>query len=71
MRVTASLTYLSITLLQQVKELRKSSAKDTFRVHLWRTFMLLVLLATAFAVTYTTYRFLKEEETENFKTAFE
>ncbi|CAB9501451.1 Receptor-type guanylate cyclase gcy [Seminavis robusta] len=55
----------------EVKEVLKMSEKDTRRVQLWRLAATFALLLTAFAVTYTTYRFLKREETNNFETAFE
>ena len=51
------------------KEVYKMSAKDTFRVQLWRAAVTLVLLLTAFAVTWTTYRLLKDEEESNFEVA--
>ena len=50
-------------------EVYKMSAKDTFRVKLWRAAVTVVLLLTALAVTLTTYKFLKADETDSFKTA--
>ncbi|CAB9496705.1 Receptor-type guanylate cyclase gcy [Seminavis robusta] len=55
----------------EVKEIQKLSQKDTRRVQLWRLAATCCLLVTALAITYTTYRFLKREETNNFETAFE
>ena len=51
------------------KEVYKMSAKDTFRVQLWRFAVTVVLLLTAFTVTWTTYKLLKEEEQSNFEVA--
>ena len=51
------------------QEVYKMSAKDTFRVQLWRVAVTVVLLLTAFAVTYTTYLLLKQEEKSNFEVA--
>ena len=54
---------------REKQEVYKMSAKDTFRVQLWRVAVTVVLLLTAFAVTYTTYRLLKQEEQSNFEVA--
>lgn len=51
------------------KEIHKMSAKDTFRVQLWRGAVTVVLLITALAVTLTTYKFLKAEEKNSFEVA--
>ena len=51
------------------KEVYKMSAKDTRRVQLMRLAVTLALLLTALGVTLTTYKFLKEEENNNFETA--
>ena len=51
------------------KEVYKMSAKDTFRVKLWRGAVTIVLLITALAVTLSTYKFLKAEEKESFEVA--
>ena len=51
------------------KEVYKMSAKDTFRVRLWRAAMTVVLLLTALGVTLTTYKLLKDEERNNFEVA--
>ena len=53
----------------EVKEVKKSSLKDTRRVNVLRLATTFVLLLTALLVTLTTYRFLKNEETNNFETA--
>ena len=53
----------------EVHEVRKMSSKDTKRLHFWRIVVTSVILLTAFAVTFTTYRLLKQQEDENFKTA--
>jgi hypothetical protein len=53
----------------EVKEVRKLSSKDTTRIRFWRLIVTLVLLLTAFAVTFTTYTFLERQEHENFVTA--
>ena len=53
----------------EVGEVRKMSSKDTNRLQLWRIVVTGVLLLTAFAVTFTTYTLLKQQEDENFQTA--
>jgi hypothetical protein len=53
----------------EVGEVRKMSSKDTKRLRLWRIVVTGVLLLTAFAVTFTTYTLLKQQEEENFHTA--
>ena len=53
----------------EVGEVRKMSSQDTFRLRLWRVVVTGVLLLTAFAVTFTTYTLLKQQEDENFQTA--
>jgi hypothetical protein len=53
----------------EVKEVRKLSSKDTTRIRCWRLVVTVVLLLTAFAVTFTTYRLLQQQEHENFVTA--
>ena len=53
----------------EVGEVRKLSSKDTHRLRLWRLVVTCVLLLTAFAVTFTTYMLLKQQEDENFHTA--
>lgn len=55
----------------EIKEVEKSSRKDTASVRFWRAATTLVLLMTAFAVTFTTYKMLKAEEWETFETAFD
>jgi hypothetical protein len=53
----------------ELKEVRKMSSKDTFRVRMWRYVVTVVLMMTAFAVTFATYTFLQNQEVENFETA--
>jgi hypothetical protein len=53
----------------EVKEVRKLSSKDTTRIRWWRFVVTLVLLLTAFAVTFTTYILLQQQEHKNFVTA--
>ena len=53
----------------EVKEVRKMSSKDTSRLRLWRIVVTGVLLLTAFAITFTTYTLLKQQEEKNFQTA--
>jgi hypothetical protein len=53
----------------EVGEVRKLSSKDTNRLRRWRIVVTGVLLLTAFAVTFTTYTLLKQQEEENFRTA--
>jgi len=53
----------------EVKEILKLTQKETRRVQIWRCAATGMLLLTAFAVTFTTYRFLKDEEKNNFETA--
>ena len=53
----------------EVIEVRKMSSKDTNRLRLWRIIVTGVLLLTAFAITYTTFVLLKNQEDDNFRTA--
>ena len=53
----------------EVKEVQKMARKETARVVFWRVAVTVVLLLTAVAVTLTTYRFLINEEEEDFETA--
>ena len=53
----------------EVKEVQKMSQKDTNYVVFWRFVVTLMLLVTALVVTMTTYRFLLNEQTEDFETA--
>ena len=53
----------------EVKEIRKIASKDTKRMRLWRYVITVVLLLTAFAITFATYSLLKQQENENFETA--
>ncbi|CAB9520226.1 Receptor-type guanylate cyclase gcy [Seminavis robusta] len=51
-------------------EIRKQSAKETKRVSMWRAFVAMALLATAVAVTATTYSLLVKDEDEAFRTVY-
>ena len=53
----------------EVKEVRNMSSQDTRRLRRWRLVVTGVLLLTAFAVTFTTYTLLQQQEDENFHTA--
>lgn len=53
----------------EVREIQRLSAKDTRRIRLWRVVVTCSLLATAIAVTLTTYRQLDEEQLQNFEVA--
>ena len=53
----------------EVNEVRKIASKDTTRIRVWRFVITLVLLLTAFAITFATYSLLKQQENENFETA--
>lgn len=53
----------------EVVEVRKMSSMDTDRLRLWRIVVAGVLFWTAFAVTFTTYFLLKQQESKNFKIA--
>ena len=53
----------------EVVEVRKMASKDTKRLRLWRLVVTSVLLLTAFAITFTTYRLLEQQEDSNFQTA--
>ena len=53
----------------EVKEVRKIASKDTTRIRVWRYVITLVLLLTAFAITFATFTLLKQQENENFETA--
>jgi hypothetical protein len=53
----------------EVREIRKMSSKDTFRLRLWRIVVTGVLLLTALTVTLTTYALLQQQEEKNFQTA--
>ena len=53
----------------EVKEVQKMSQKDTNFVVFWRFLVTIMLLITAVVVTLTTYRFLLNEQTEDFETA--
>ena len=52
----------------EVVEVRKMSSKDTKRLRLWRIVVTSVLLLTAFVITFTTYKLLKQQEDSNFRT---
>lgn len=51
----------------EILEIQKLSQKDTFRILLWRVVVTGVLAATAFTVTFATYRLLVREQHESFK----
>ena len=51
----------------EILEIRKQSSKETTRVRIWRVLVTLALLATAVAVTATTYILLVNQEDENFR----
>lgn len=53
----------------EVQEVKKMSAGDTNRVRMWRFVVTGCLVATAVAVTLTTYRSLKDEQQQNFEVA--
>jgi hypothetical protein len=51
----------------EVKEIRKLAEKETGRVRLWRFVVTCVLLATALAVTLTTFYSLEMKEQDKFE----
>ena len=53
----------------EIKEIRKLSAKDTAWIRRWRYTVLILLLVTAVTITFITYRMLINQENENFVTA--
>jgi hypothetical protein len=53
----------------EVREVENMARKDTSRVRMWRFAVTGVLTLTAVAVTVITYRFLIEEQQNNFDTA--
>ena len=53
----------------EVKEVRRVAQRETFNVKVWRFAMSGALLMTAMAVTFTTYKFLKNDQYEAFETA--
>lgn len=53
----------------EVEEVRKMSSKDMTRIIFSRVMVTMVLLLTAFAVTFATYTFLAKQETENLEVA--
>ena len=50
----------------EILEIQKLSQKDTFRILMWRVVVTGVLAATAFTVTFATYRLLVREQHESF-----
>ena len=52
----------------EIEEVQKLSRKDTRRIRLWRVVIFSVLVATAAAVTMTTYKLLKNEQVKSFET---
>eukprot|EP00538_Stauroneis_constricta_P012653 CAMPEP_0119570456 /NCGR_PEP_ID=MMETSP1352-20130426/43621_1 /TAXON_ID=265584 /ORGANISM="Stauroneis constricta, Strain CCMP1120" /LENGTH=1121 /DNA_ID=CAMNT_0007620125 /DNA_START=581 /DNA_END=3943 /DNA_ORIENTATION=- len=57
--------------VDELQAVRNQSKHETGNVRCWRIIMTVALLATAAAVTYTTYKSLADEQVSNFKTAFE
>jgi hypothetical protein len=55
--------------MDEIREVKRMAQEDTNRVNRWRITVTVVLLITAFCVTYTTYRLLKKDEKDNFETA--
>ena len=53
----------------EVAEVKNMSSKDTARVRSWRIALAFALLATAVAVTATTYSLLDRNEHSNFENA--
>lgn len=53
----------------EVQEVKKMAAGDTNRVRMWRFVVTGCLVATAVAITVTTYCFLKDEQEHNFNVA--
>ena len=53
----------------EVKEIQRIAAKETAWIRRWRILTTLVLLGTACAVTFATYRFLEDEQRKNFEQA--
>jgi uncharacterized membrane protein YcjF (UPF0283 family) len=53
----------------EVQEIKKYTSKDTNKVRVWRVMVTCVLLLTGAAVVYTSYTFLRREETYKFKQA--
>ena len=53
----------------EVREIKQWSSRDTRRIRLWRFLVTMSIVATAAAVTATTYLLLKQEETNDFETA--
>lgn len=53
----------------EVKEIRDLAKKGTKRVRMWRLVVTVALLVTSCAVTLTTFRLLRKEEEDKFKTA--
>lgn len=53
----------------EVREVQRMAAKETKRIGLWRLAMVASLLVTGTVVTLKTYRFLNEEQENNFNTA--
>jgi len=51
----------------EIQEIRKQSQRETAQVRVWRIMVTLALLATAVAVTVTTYILLVNQEDENFR----
>lgn len=54
----------------EVKEIKKTSAKDTSRIRVWRFVSACALLLTTGGLTLGTYEFLSNEEEKDFKQGF-
>ena len=50
----------------EVKEVEQLAATETSRIQRWRLTLTLALVATAVAVTWTTYRISKNEQDEQY-----
>ena len=53
----------------EIQEVRDKAKRETQNVTLWRFALVTLLVTVGLAVTLTTFRFLREEETNNFETA--
>jgi len=53
----------------EVKEVLKLAKKETARVRVWRLIVLVTLLITGAVLSTFTYKFLKDEQHEDFKDA--
>ena len=55
----------------EVQEVKKTTKNDTSRIRLWRLLVTFLLLCLALAVTGSIYKFLIDEQTTNFETAYD